>query len=235
MTPRPQHAVAEPAAPPPRQQMDWSSRARTTAQESQRYTRFVGFMRRTLLIAGLSVLAIVLAYSLMPRHQTGTMMTVKNLGILNNDLAMEKPRLTGFDNDGNPYVVTATRAVQDSHNTRRAHLFKLSADLTQKKDGTWINLNAPTGMLDGNAHTLKLDGPIDTFSDNGYEIHTMAADVDLQKGIVKGNRMIVGQGPLGNMRADSFWLNRITHVVVLNGNVHMTIYPAAMKKEPKKS
>ncbi len=39
------------------------------------------------------------------------------------------------------------RAVQDNRNTRRARLFKLSADLTQKKDGTWINLNAPTGVL----------------------------------------------------------------------------------------
>ncbi len=52
-----------------------------------------------------------------------------------------------------------------------------------------------------------------------------AADVDLQKSIVRGSRMIVGQGPLGNpSRADAFWLkpDHLRGLVVLNGNVHMT-------------
>ena len=217
-----------------RASVDWDVRARTTAQESRRYTRFVALMKRVLLVAALAVVALVLAYSLEPRRQEKWTTTFRNLGIVNNDLAMEKPRLTGLDDSGNPYVVTADHAIRDAHKVRSAKLFKIDADLTEKKQGTWISMTAPTGMLDGDAHTLKLNGPIAVFSDDGNEFHTMAADVDLANGIVKGQRMIVGQGPTGNLRADSFWINRQTHIIVVNGNVHMTILPSGMRKGKKK-
>jgi lipopolysaccharide export system protein LptC len=213
--------------------MDWNSRARSTAQESKRYTHFVGVMKRALLGTAAVVLGAVLIYSMLPRHKGVPISTQSIPGLLRGDLTMMKPRLTGLDASGNPYVVTADKAIQDSHNTRRAHLFKIDADLTDKKRGTWTNLHAPTGLMDANAHTLQLFGPVDTFSDNGYEMHTMLANVDLANGIVRGPRMAVGQGPLGNMRADSFYINRDKHIVALNGNVHMTIYPSAMKKGTK--
>jgi hypothetical protein len=66
-------------------------------------------------------------------------------------------------------------------------------------------------------------------------MHTMLANVDLANGIVRGPRMAVGQGPIGNMRADSFYIDRDKHIIVLNGNVHMTLYPNAMKSEKKKT
>jgi lipopolysaccharide export system protein LptC len=213
--------------------VEWDVRARTTAQESQRYTRFVGVMKRALLGAVVVILGVVLVYSLQPRHQ-GVQIGAEKIENLLGDLTMEKPRLTGLDGDGNPYVVTAEKAVQDAHDTKKMHLFKVDADLTEKKRGTWINLHAPTGKLDGDTHILQLFGPIDTFSDNGYEMHTMVAVVDLAKGIVHGPRMAVGQGPTGNMRADSFYIDRDKHLIVLNGNVHMTIYPSALKQGKKK-
>ena len=218
--------------------VEWDVRARTTAQESQRYTRFVGVAKRALLGAVVVILGVVLVYSLQPRHQ-GVQLGAQWVNLVHGDLTMDKPRLTGLDGDGNPYVVTADRAVQDAHDAKKMHLFKVDADLTEKKQGTWINLHAPTGKLDGDTHILQLFGPIDTFSDNGYEMHTMFAIVDLQNGIVHGPRMAVGQGPMGNMRADSFYINRDKHQIVLNGNVHMTIYPSALKSqkkpEPKKT
>jgi len=233
-------AVAQPLAPRRRTGMDWAARTRVSIAESKRYTRFVTIMKRTLLLAALALLAAVLAYTLQPRQRDRMALTFQKLGLVNNDLAMVKPRLTGLDTDGNPYVVTADQAIQDSKVTRRARLINIDADLTVKKQGTWLNLNAPSGLFDANAHTLALVGPIAAFSDDGYEMHTMAANIDLTNGIVRGRRMIVGQGPLGTLRADSFWMNRVTKVVFLNGNVHMKIYPAAMKhaavkKGPKKS
>ncbi len=228
-------AAARQAPPPPtsRASGDWDARARTTAQESLRYTRFVTVMRRTLLIAAIAILAVVLAYAMMPRPQNKIAIGIDVLGSITNDLTMVKPHLTGLDNDGNPYVVTADKAIQDAHNTRRARLIAVNADLTEKKQNTWITLSAPFGVLDADAHTLKLQGPIAVYSDDGYEFHTMVANVDLANGIVRGPRMIVGQGPTGNMRADSFWLNRQKRLIVLNGNVHMKIFPSALKKGKK--
>jgi len=220
-------------APPPaaRDSVDWGARTRTTAQESARYTRFVTVMKRALLISAIAVLLAVLAYSLVPRRQGKVVIDVGKVGSLANDLTMTRPRLTGLDDSGNPYVITADKAVQDPRNTRRALLVNVNADLTEKKQGTWVSLSAPTGNLDADAHKLQLHGPIAVYSDNGYEIHTMLANVDLANGIVRGPRYVRGQGPSGTMWADSFWLDRGKRLIVLNGNVHMTIFPGALKKE----
>jgi lipopolysaccharide export system protein LptC len=210
--------------------MDWGARARTSAAESKRYTRFVTVVKRILLLAALALLGVVLIYTLQPSRKDRVTMTFQKLGIVNNDLAMVKPRLTGLDTSGNPYVVTAETAIQDAKNTRRAKLFNVDADLTQKIKGTWMSLTAPRGVLDADAHKLVLEGPIAAYSDDGNEVHTMAANIDLKNGIVRGSRMIVGQGPMGTMRADRFWLNRDKHLVFLNGNVRMVIVQSHAKK-----
>ena len=47
-------------------------------------------------------------------------MTYEQLGQIENDLAMIKPRLTGADGKGNPFVITADAAIQDANNPKRA-------------------------------------------------------------------------------------------------------------------
>ena len=49
------------------------------------------------------------------------------MGQLDNDLAMIKPRLTGADSKGNPFVITADAAIQDgaqSHAARGSRMSK---------------------------------------------------------------------------------------------------------------
>src|SRR5580698_774159 len=92
-----ERALAEPLAPAPilRGDRDWAARTRATAVEAQRYSRFVVLMKRVLPLAAAALLAAVLVYSLQPRQQSKNRvaMTFQRLGIVNNDLAMIKPRL----------------------------------------------------------------------------------------------------------------------------------------------
>jgi lipopolysaccharide export system protein LptC len=219
-------ALAEPLGPVPsaRQRGDWSARMRTDAAESRRYSRFVTIMKRALPMAAVALLAAVLAYSLQPRQQAGEHMaiTFERWGIDKNDLAMIKPRLTGADAQGNPFVVTADEGIQDRQNEKRAHLKNVEGDLTLK-GGSWINATASRGYLDASANTMALNGAISVFSDNGYELHTTAAYVDIGKGIVTGSNPVSGQGPIGTYRADRFKIDRDAKQVFLYGNVHMTI------------
>lgn len=218
----------------------WIERQRASALDVQRYTRFVGIMKRALPMAAAALLMAVLAYSLQPRLQNGKkLLTIlRTTGILTNDLMMTKPKLTGTDAEGNPFVVTAARAIQDPHNAKRANLQKVEADVTLKK-GNWVNLTATRGLLDAVAQKLWLAGSIDVFSDNGYEVHTSAATIDMQKGTVAGDKFVSGQGPFGTFTADHFRIDRGTpensqHVakhsakteetkIYLYGNVHMTL------------
>src|SRR5476649_2392347 len=104
---------------------DWSARARSTALEALRYTQFVGVMKRALPSAAFAVVAAVLAFFFVQRQPARISMTYEKLGHIENDLAMIKPHLTGADDKGNPFVITADAAIQDAKNPKRARLRKI--------------------------------------------------------------------------------------------------------------
>jgi lipopolysaccharide export system protein LptC len=178
-------------------------------------------MKRALPMGAAALLAAVFAYSLQPRLQDGKKLalTFQRLHIVNNDLMMTKPRLTGTDGQGNPYVVTAEEAIQDTHNAKLARLRKVDADVTMK-NGQWLNLTATQGWLDDAKQKLWLWGVIDAFSDNGFEVHTTASAIDMLTGGVVGNRPVTGQGPMGTFSADRFKIDRGTTRQRKRGTVH---------------
>lgn len=207
---------------------DWSARPRGTMLDAERYTRFVTLMKRALPIAALVLLAAVGIYAFQPRQQDRMAMTFERVGEVANDLAMIKPRLSGTDAKGNPFVITADRAVQEGRNSRRARLENVDADMTLDKE-RWLNATAANGLFDADARTLVLGGGIAVFSDNGYELRTKAAHFDLKRGFVHGEQKVTGQGPLGTMSADAFEVDKTTQQIRLKGNVRTSFQKAAGK------
>jgi lipopolysaccharide export system protein LptC len=227
-------ALAQPLVPPETTAMehplrDWTDRTRTTALQALRYTRFVGFMKRALPIAALAIVAAVVAYSLAPRHQERVSLSYQRMGTLSNDLAMIKPRLTGTDAKGNPFVITAEAAIQDPANRHRATLKQVQADV-QLEGERWLNASADTGLFDMDAGTLKLSGGIAVYTDSGYELHSQSADADLKNNIFQGHEKVAGHGPLGSLGADRFRIDRLKKHVTLNGHVHGIMYPHEAKR-----
>ena len=76
---------------------DWSARARSTAMDALRYTRFVGVMKRALPAAAFVIIATVAAFFFLQRQPERTQMSYARLGHIQNDLTMVKPRLSGTD------------------------------------------------------------------------------------------------------------------------------------------
>jgi len=227
-------AVAQPLVPPEaavteHPLRDWTERTRSTALQALRYSRFVGFMKRVLPIAALAIVAAVVAYSVAPRHQERVSLSYQRIGTLRNDLAMIKPRLTGTDAKGNPFVITAEAAIQDPANRHRATLKQVQADV-QLQGERWLNASADTGLFDMDAGTLKLSGGIALYTDSGYELHTQSADADLKKNIFQGHEKVAGHGPLGSLSADRFRVDRLKKHMTLNGHVRGVMYPNKAKR-----
>ncbi len=124
-------------------------------------------------------------------------MTFERVGEVANDLAMVKPRLSGSDAKGNPFVVTADRAIQQGRNSRRAKLENVDADMTLDKN-RWLNATASSGLFDADAKTLMLDGGISVFSDNGYELHTRSAPLRSRQGFRSRRTESYRAGPAGH-------------------------------------
>jgi lipopolysaccharide export system protein LptC len=211
-----------------RRRGDWAARTRGTPLEALRYSLFVARMRRGLVIAAAVLLATVLVYTLIPRQTGKITMTYTSMGRIENDLAMIKPRLSGTDAKGNPFVITADAAIQDARNIHRARLENVQADMSIGQQ-SWVNASATKGFFDMDANTLVLNGGISMYSDSGYEIHTADGIADLKGGVFHGPHQVTGQGPLGNFRADRFEIDRFTRQMTLTGNVHMTMYARPAK------
>ena len=202
-------------------QRDWTARPRGNILSALRYTQFVAFMKRALPVAAGTVVAAVIAFFFFQRAPERMVLSYESTGRIDNDLAMIKPRLSGTDDAGNPYVITADAAIQDSKNARRARLEKVEADIQTDKE-RWLNASATRGVYDMEAGTLILRDGLSVYSDDGYELHTQQADVDLKAGVMRGPE-VKGQGPLGALRADTFRIDRITRQLLLSGNVQMTL------------
>ena len=202
---------------------DWSARVRTTAMEASRYSRFVTLMKRVLALGAFLIIAAVLAFFFVQRLPRQLQMSYERLGHVENDLAMMKPRLTGADAKGNPYVITADMAVQDAQNPKKASLKNLEADLALDSKN-WLNARARHGMVDMNTGQLELTGGIDVFTATGYELHSNSASANLKQSVIHGHEPVTGQGPDGTLRADEFHADRATDILTLTGHVHMAFY-----------
>jgi lipopolysaccharide export system protein LptC len=202
---------------------DWSARTRTTAHEAQRYSRFVTRMKRLLALGAFLIIAAVLAFFFVQRMPRQLQMSYERLGRVENDLAMMKPRLTGSDSKGRPYVITADMAVQDGHDPKRANLKNLEADLGLDR-GNWLNAHAKTGMVDLNTGQLELSGGIDVFTATGFELHSPSASANLKQSVIHGHETVTGQGPDGTLRADRFHADRATNILTLSGHVQMALF-----------
>ena len=202
---------------------DWSARVRTTALEALRYSRFVHLMKRVLALGAFLIIAAVLAFFFVQRLPHQLQMSYETLGKVDNDLAMMKPRLSGADAKGNPYVITADMAVQDAHNAKKASLKNLEADLALDSKN-WLNARAKSGTVDMNTGQLELRGGIDVFTATGYELHSASASANLKQNVIHGHEPVTGQGPDGTLRADEFHADRTTDILTLSGHVQMTLF-----------
>jgi lipopolysaccharide export system protein LptC len=200
----------------------WRISPRATLISARRYSVFVKFMKGALPMAALALGVAVLVYALQPRDLGRMALTFETLGRVEGDLAMIKPRLTGVDNDGLPFVITASRAIQESRGSDRVRLEDVGADISLK-DGTALHVSAVQGVVDTKTHVLEVSGGMHLTSQDGYDAKTQSAVADLRAGTVHGEHGIEAEGTMGHIRADRFTLNRETKQLKFDGNVRMII------------
>lgn len=228
-------AVAQPMpAPIGGAAHDWSARQRLKAIDAFRYSRFVSVMKKLLPIGAVVLMASVITYSVMPRHND-KYMAMQQSNNLARDLTMTKSSFTGADEKGNPFKVTAAEVIQDPNakNRLKAELKQIDADM-QFEGQSWVNATAAHGYIDGDAGTLMLDGGISVFTDNGYELHTKSATALIKANILDGSEGVKGHGPIGQFSADHFHFDRVKKQIKLWGHVHMTLYPQKSQKAKRR-
>ena len=137
--------------------------------------------------------------------------------------SMVNARYVGTDQDNQPFSITADLAKNLLKGASAVELEMPKADIALK-DGTWLVLTAEAGNYDRDAKMLNLAGAVNLFHDSGYEIRTLEAEFDLDKGIAQGDKSVEGHGPFGDMKAEGFRLENKGKLITFTGKARLLIY-----------
>ena len=167
----------------------------TAFVDSRRHSQRVRFLRRAIVITCISVVALigfVLAFDPLNRLQLG--FSIARVGLSGTRITMERPRLSGWRNDGQPYEIRAKAVVQDTTRPKVFELQEVDARLGSA-DGSTTRIEAARGVYDAGPDSLDLTGPIRVLSDRRYDMSLERAAVDLRAGKVVSNTPVVVRLP----------------------------------------
>jgi lipopolysaccharide export system protein LptC len=189
------------------------------------YSRFVSMMKVGLPIIALALIVMVLAW---PRLQTDGKSFQLTFASIGDDesgaTGMINARFIGTDAENRPYIITAETASQANASGDIITLNMLQADMTLNS-GAWVTMMADKGVYYRLVDRLELIGPVDFFSDLGYEFHAGDTIVDLAASAAESPHGVSGQGPFGVLTADSFRFTDNGRRIYFKGAVKLTIDP----------
>jgi lipopolysaccharide export system protein LptC len=167
-----------------------------------RHSRMVYTMRLALPILAAILLAALVLWSKLGLDGDRFTLALTTIGPQKiESMTMTNPHYQGLDEKKEPFSITAKTATQIDKKGDLMALTAPQADITLE-DGAWLTLNSETGRLQrGDKPFLDLNGVVNIFQDQGYEMHTRDIHIDLITKIATGHQPVAGQGPQGNLTA----------------------------------
>lgn len=188
----------------------------------RRYSVFVRGMQILLPMIALGLVAVVLAWPKMD----DTSAIIRKEEIIpqktgQNELV--RPRYESADNNNNPYVITAERAVQDMADSAVILLERPQATMTFGNTDT-LTGQAKSGVYRQNASLLRLTGEIVIAHSNGYALGTDIIDIDTRTSNATTDQPVTVTGPDATLTAaGGMNANSLSGTVIFLGPAKLTL------------
>lgn len=222
------HADSNTRPAPPRKR---GKREHPTARvpAHRRYSRFVGLMKIVLPSLAVVLLGLVLAWPRLKSTEDRFQLGFSALSPSSvESLSMVNARFFGINSRNQPFTVTADVATEDDPGSGIIVLDQPKADfLTPKGEGVY--LEARRGSYYQKQQMLDLEGEVSVFHDNGYELHTEKARLDLKSSTAEGNVPVTGQGPQGRIDGQGFRILEKGAQILVTGKSSLNLKGAGSK------
>ncbi len=190
------------------------------------YSIFVGFMKVLLPAVAVALILLMFAWPKFVLDDNRFRLNISELGPEQAEsLTMLNARFEGVDAENRPYMLTADMATQSDREKDRIDLELPKADITLQ-DGAWLALTARQGLYRRERQVLDLIGSVSLFHDQGFQLLTESAQVDLEHGTASGNQPVQGQGETGLTEAEGFRVYDRGARILFTGKSRMVIYPS---------
>jgi lipopolysaccharide export system protein LptC len=164
-------------APPDREQ--------AFAKASRRSTR-VRLLRKAILTGVLGTVAAMIGIAIFnPFSAKFGSLSFSALSVDGTKITMARPKLAGYRGDGQPYSVTAEKALQDIKHPTVVELQKLTGDIGMS-GGETTHISADSGVYDSVAEEMRLSDNI-RIGNARFEVRLRTADIDFKTGLYRSD------------------------------------------------
>jgi len=181
---------------------------------SQRNSRVVDLLRWLLPVLVFIGLGLLLLWPMWQANKISAVM-VDNVP----NLMVDKLNLTGTDEHGQSYALTADRALQAANTKNIVDLEMPKGELTLQ-NGSWVAGHADRGRLDQSANKLWLGGNVELFHDKGYRFSSDEMNVDIKTSTAWGSQPLTIQGEFGQIMGGGFRLLDGGKTIIVTGPAH---------------
>lgn len=196
------------------------------ARRRTRYARTVRLLRVLLPALAAVLVGIVMLWPQLAGRQDQFRIGFADLEIANDGLSMVAPRYVGTDDQNRPYSIAASSVRHLVPDSRDLMLDMPEAEITLD-DGNWVSVSAETGTYHVTDEILYLSGSVRLFHDQGYQLQTSSAIVDLARSEVSGSELVAGHGPAGYLEGTGFRVHDGGTFIHVLGPAQMIINPSA--------
>lgn len=194
----------------------------------RRYSRFVGFLKILLPAVAAVLLGLIVAWPRLTGTEDRFHIGFADIGPdAVESLSMVNARYFGVDERNRPFTVTADVATEESP-SGIILLEAPKADFTTK-EGANIYVEARQGFYHQKEQLLDLVGEVNLYHDNGYELHTEEAQIDLAHSTARGEAPVTGQGPQGDLNGEGFEIKEGGKQVIVTGRSSLMLQGAKSK------
>jgi lipopolysaccharide export system protein LptC len=162
------------------------------------------------LLAGAVILLLFIWPSLLPNFKMSDI--AKNIP----DLVVDNLNYKGIDDKNQPYSLLAARATRPATLRGIYDLTKPEGEITLQS-GEWLDGKADYGRYDEIGKKLWLGGNVQIFQNNGYQVTTDEAQINLNTNDAWGNKDVLIQGDFGTIRGEGFRFLDSGHTIIIEG------------------
>lgn len=210
---------------------DAATRERAIKQEwAEPGSRHDKAVRLAKLVLPAMVVALILLLAVAPFGKKGDVSFIldKNkVAEAEERMRVEVARYSGEDNQGRPFAITATRAIQQSSELPVVVIEGMAARLDLANGP--LSIVADHGRYDLDAHMVLVDGPVRVVGPDGYRLETSDVTVDLTTRTLTSAGRAEGAMRLGQFSAGHLTADLGARQIALTGGARLKITQGAIR------
>lgn len=202
---------------------------------AKRHTRFVAFLRKTLPVLAVLILA---AYFIISKLGVSISVgdltaSIDGIQVADGNLRMTNPKLAGTDKKNGTYVIGADYADQDVKNPNIIKLHAIRAEVSNP-DGGWSRMRAVRGVFNSKVERLVMQEKITVATSSGITGELKHASLDTKTQTLRSHRPVVFDLPNGSVKAGALTFRSSDSTLIFRGKVHVHVVREDKQAKPDK-